>query len=227
MPRASRCRRWTRWSSKIKVETDPAKRRALVVEFQKLATVEAPILPLVELESMTVASVRVQNHSNDPNYLAAELARHCSREGKVLHNRLGPRSAQDDTVRFPSGCFQPPNMLCASWRHGRFSRYWCCRRGRRRPSGLRLAAGDRSDRAARADELSRASWSRMARPWPAPVTASIAIPRPAARPTPAASRPARRLGNFDSTNLTPDPETGIGAWSEAAFTRALREGVIA
>ena len=34
-----------------------------------------------------------------------------------------------------------------------------------------------------------------------------------------------RVGRFYSPNLTPDPETGIGAWSEAAFTRALREGV--
>jgi mono/diheme cytochrome c family protein len=34
-----------------------------------------------------------------------------------------------------------------------------------------------------------------------------------------------RVGAFYSTNLTPDPETGIGAWSEAAFVRALREGV--
>jgi mono/diheme cytochrome c family protein len=33
-----------------------------------------------------------------------------------------------------------------------------------------------------------------------------------------------RIGIFYSTNLTPDPETGIGAWSEAAFARALREG---
>ncbi|HYR66638.1 MAG TPA: ABC transporter substrate-binding protein, partial [Reyranella sp.] len=56
---------------KIKVETDPAKRKALVVEFQKIATLEAPNLPLVELESITVASTKVQNHSNDPNFLAA------------------------------------------------------------------------------------------------------------------------------------------------------------
>lgn len=34
-----------------------------------------------------------------------------------------------------------------------------------------------------------------------------------------------RVGTFYTTNLTPDPETGIGAWSEAAFARALREGV--
>ncbi len=59
---------------KIKVETDPAKRRELVFQFQKIITVEAPLLPLVELESITVASTKVQNHSNDPNYLAASWA---------------------------------------------------------------------------------------------------------------------------------------------------------
>ena len=56
---------------KIKVETDPAKRKALVVEFQKITTVECAVLPLVELESITLASTKVQNHSNDPNFLAA------------------------------------------------------------------------------------------------------------------------------------------------------------
>lgn len=35
----------------------------------------------------------------------------------------------------------------------------------------------------------------------------------------------RKFGIFYSTNITPDPETGIGTWSEAAFARALREGV--
>ena len=45
-------------------------------------------------------------------------------------------------------------------------------------------------------------------------------------PANAGGKPTRtKVGNFYSTNLTPDPETGIGAWSEAAFTRALREGV--
>jgi mono/diheme cytochrome c family protein len=33
------------------------------------------------------------------------------------------------------------------------------------------------------------------------------------------------FGTIYSTNITPDPETGIGRWSEAAFARALREGV--
>jgi mono/diheme cytochrome c family protein len=32
-------------------------------------------------------------------------------------------------------------------------------------------------------------------------------------------------GVIYGTNITPDPETGIGRWSEAAFVRAMREGV--
>ncbi|HEY2782323.1 MAG TPA: cytochrome c [Steroidobacteraceae bacterium] len=33
------------------------------------------------------------------------------------------------------------------------------------------------------------------------------------------------FGTIYSTNITPDPDTGIGNWSEAAFQRAMREGV--
>lgn len=33
------------------------------------------------------------------------------------------------------------------------------------------------------------------------------------------------FGTIHSTNITPDRETGIGTWSEAAFQRAMREGV--
>lgn len=33
------------------------------------------------------------------------------------------------------------------------------------------------------------------------------------------------FGIIHSTNITPDPKTGIGTWSEAAFRRALKEGV--
>src|SRR5258706_12917329 len=36
---------------------------------------------------------------------------------------------------------------------------------------------------------------------------------------------ATPFGVIYSTNITPDPETGIGTWPEAAFTRAMREGV--
>lgn len=33
------------------------------------------------------------------------------------------------------------------------------------------------------------------------------------------------FGTVHSTNITPDPQTGIGAWSEADFQRAMHEGV--
>jgi len=33
------------------------------------------------------------------------------------------------------------------------------------------------------------------------------------------------FGTVHSTNITPDPHTGIGAWSLEAFTRAMRQGV--
>jgi mono/diheme cytochrome c family protein len=33
------------------------------------------------------------------------------------------------------------------------------------------------------------------------------------------------FGTIYSTNITPDPQTGIGAWSERAFRRAMQEGV--
>ena len=33
------------------------------------------------------------------------------------------------------------------------------------------------------------------------------------------------FGTVYSTNITPDPSTGIGRWSQAAFSRAMREGV--
>ena len=36
---------------------------------------------------------------------------------------------------------------------------------------------------------------------------------------------ATPFGVIYSTNITPDPETGIGTWSEAAFARAMQEGV--
>jgi mono/diheme cytochrome c family protein len=36
---------------------------------------------------------------------------------------------------------------------------------------------------------------------------------------------ATPFGTFYSPNITPDPDTGIGRWTDAQFLRALREGV--
>ena len=45
-------------------------------------------------------------------------------------------------------------------------------------------------------------------------------------PAYAGQRPVHTaFGTIYSTNIAPDLDTGIGRWSEAAFTRAMREGV--
>ncbi len=42
----------------------------------------------------------------------------------------------------------------------------------------------------------------------------------------AGGRPlATPFGTIFGTNISPDPDTGIGAWSQAAFSRAMREGI--
>jgi len=55
----------------IKVEIDALKRRDMVAAFQRIVTRDAPLLPLVEHAPVTVAARRVQNHSNDPDFLGA------------------------------------------------------------------------------------------------------------------------------------------------------------
>jgi mono/diheme cytochrome c family protein len=49
------------------------------------------------------------------------------------------------------------------------------------------------------------------RPGGEPFAGGLGIPTP--------------FGTIHSTNITPDPETGIGRWSEAAFSRSMRQGV--
>ena len=48
-------------------------------------------------------------------------------------------------------------------------------------------------------------------PGGAPFAGGLALPTP--------------FGTIHSTNITPDVATGIGSWSEAAFRRAMREGI--
>ena len=50
-------------------------------------------------------------------------------------------------------------------------------------------------------------------------TASGGRPYAGGRPLPTP------FGTIYATNITPDPDTGIGRWSEAAFHRAMRDGV--
>jgi peptide/nickel transport system substrate-binding protein len=56
------------------VEPDVAKRKAQFLEFQKLAMTELPILPIVELTTVTVASKRVRNHTMGPEGVRGNFA---------------------------------------------------------------------------------------------------------------------------------------------------------
>jgi mono/diheme cytochrome c family protein len=49
--------------------------------------------------------------------------------------------------------------------------------------------------------------------------------RPHGEPYAGGLRLATPFGAIYSTNITPDPDTGIGRWSRAAFIRAMRQGV--
>ena len=51
------------------------------------------------------------------------------------------------------------------------------------------------------------------------------IPRRAGARTRAVRALETPFGKIYGTNITPDPYTGIGNWSEQAFVRAMREGV--
>ena len=66
---------------------------------------------------------------------------------------------------------------------------------------------------------------RAAPNWRRSAIARSATPRRAGGPMPAAARCRRRSASIYATNITPDPATGIGSWSEAAFRRAMRDGV--
>ena len=118
----------------------------------------------------------------------------------------------DGKIRLPDGaaCSRRPQR-CARPRSA--SAPPCCR-------------GARSRR-------SRGPMPRSIRPRPSPAasnsprsaTARSATPRRTASSTPAAGRCATPFGTIYSTNITPDVETGIGAWSYPAFERAMREGI--
>jgi mono/diheme cytochrome c family protein len=54
---------------------------------------------------------------------------------------------------------------------------------------------------------------------------ATALPAPAGKPFAGGLPMTTPMGRIFSTNITPDPETGIGRYTEADFFRAVREGV--
>jgi peptide/nickel transport system substrate-binding protein len=56
------------------VETDEPKRIALAKEFDQLVTAEAPLLPMVDLEPVTIARADVRNHSLTADFMGESWA---------------------------------------------------------------------------------------------------------------------------------------------------------
>ncbi|WP_413740255.1 ABC transporter substrate-binding protein [Sodalis sp. RH14] len=59
--------------SAITVEVDEAKRRALIQQFSRLASTDVPIVPLVEMQSYTLARANVRNFTTDANVQGTSL----------------------------------------------------------------------------------------------------------------------------------------------------------
>jgi peptide/nickel transport system substrate-binding protein len=60
--------------ARMAVETDEKKRVELVHQFDQLATSEAPIVPMVDLDSVTIARTDVRNHSLTADFMGESWA---------------------------------------------------------------------------------------------------------------------------------------------------------
>jgi peptide/nickel transport system substrate-binding protein len=60
--------------AKLTIETDETKRIALAKDFDRLASIEAPILPMVDLEPVTIARADVRNHSTTADFMGESWA---------------------------------------------------------------------------------------------------------------------------------------------------------
>jgi peptide/nickel transport system substrate-binding protein len=60
--------------AKMTVETDEPKRIALAKDFDRLATIEAPLLPMVDLDAVTIVRSDVRNHSTTADFMGESWA---------------------------------------------------------------------------------------------------------------------------------------------------------
>jgi peptide/nickel transport system substrate-binding protein len=60
--------------ARMTVETDEPKRIALAKDFDRLASIEAPILPMVDLEPVTIVRADVRNHSTTADFMGESWA---------------------------------------------------------------------------------------------------------------------------------------------------------
>jgi peptide/nickel transport system substrate-binding protein len=60
--------------ARMTVETDEPKRIALVREFDRMVAIEAPLLPMVDLEPVTIVRADVRNHSTTADFMGESWA---------------------------------------------------------------------------------------------------------------------------------------------------------
>jgi peptide/nickel transport system substrate-binding protein len=60
--------------AKMTVETDEPKRIALAKDFDRLASIEAPLLPMVDLDPVTIVHADVRNHSTTADFMGESWA---------------------------------------------------------------------------------------------------------------------------------------------------------
>ena len=118
----------------------------------------------------------------------------------------------DGKIRLPDGAapWRPPRHCAWPWSA---SHRRCCRGARSRRSRGRIHRPGRPPPSPAASNWPRSATARSATPWRNGVV--NAGGRPMETP----------FGTIYATNITPDVETGIGAWSYPAFERAMREGI--
>ena len=90
---------------------------------------------------------------------------------------------------------------------------------------LGVAAGHRPHRAPEPSKLSGRVWSPKERDSPRAGHCAACHTRPGGQPFAGGYGLNTPFGTIYSTNITPDPDTGIGRWSLEAFARAMHEGV--
>ena len=157
--------------------------------------------------------VRFRELPFTPERILRGLHGEAQRSAAMPCRRRSPRPCRTNgKIRLPAGA--------ARWRQPRHSaRPWSA-------SARRCCRGARSRR-------SRGRMHRSIRPQPSPAASNSPRSATARSATPpsngvlnAGGRPLETpFGTIYTTNITPDVETGIGAWSYPAFERAMREGI--
>ena len=137
---------------------------------------------------------------------AGDAARHCLRRPARRPSRTMAKSVRRPSRRVGHGCRALRRRRSASAPP-------CCRGARSRRSRGRMLRSIRPRPSRAASNSPRSAIARSATP------STNGILNAGGRPleTP--------FGTIYSTNITPDVETGIGAWSYPAFERAMREGI--